>query len=208
MRRIGGIAKPGHCNKPVQDGDVFTPPEIAEAIAQHLKPHIPTDHTIEMLDACANDGVLGRAFMRQVPSYYQPDRHPGSSLEFQDIKISGKPLLDDKLGRDEYDIILCNPPLKTAVAEPIFHFLKGKLRPRGVMFFMINLPFFYQGVERCRNLGIQKLYCLPCYAFAAAGRPLLDVGIGVYQGQRMDPYAAMLPVFIDVPRLKRPQEKS
>jgi len=189
-RRTGGIAIQGKTGV-VRDNDVsFTLP-VAQVVVDYLQPHYKKIYSPTILDACANDGVLGY-------SIYNNCEY--SQLELQDIKVTGQKVQDTDFGGRVWDIIICNPPW-TPVEEPleIYNKLVSLLEKGGVLFFVINNVFCYQGWKRAVELKFQKYYFLPRYVFKASGKPLLDCGIMVYHNGRMPMKAARLRPFIHIP---------
>lgn len=183
-KRTGGTAKRGHRNKPVTDGDVYFQPDIADEmfdllLARHRLAHPIFEEVnghriyadVSILDVCANTGVLGKSLLSKIP---------GGKLTLQDIKISGKSFLDENYKGRKFDYIVANPPWKEAIAKPIYQKCLELLSHEGVLFFVINNVFQYQGRDRAVQLKCHKFYFLPRYVFKRSGRPLLDCGVMVY----------------------------
>lgn len=202
-KRNGGTAKKGHRGKPVTDGDVYFQPEVASQmfdilLQRHGLPHPPFEESngvrtypeIRVLDACANDGVLGRALAGKIP---------GAVLTLQDIKTAGISFLDESFGIRKFDYIVCNPPWKEQIAKPIYHRCLELLSPSGVLFFVINNVFMYQGRDRAVAIRCHKYYFLPRYIFKKSGRSLLDCGVAVHHnGVTQMPVDSMS--FLDIAR--------
>ena len=68
--------------------------------------------------------------------------------------------------REKFDVIICNPPWKLNVALPIYKHLEKLLAPNGVLIFIINNVFCYQGSDRAEELDYQKYYFLPRWTLA------------------------------------------
>jgi len=189
-KREGGIAQK---EKPIIT-DIPTHPIIATEIAQYLKPHYEHLKKGVILDACAGAVTLGNTFFNELPKSFL--------LTYQDIKISGKSILD--FSPDEkYNIIVCNPPWHpVTLALQIWHKLYSLLADGGVMFYIINNTFCYQGAARAVNLNYQKFYFLPRFVYKSAGRPLLDCGVMVTHRASLPAQAAQLRPFIPVSRLQ------
>ena len=190
MKRSGGIAKSGTRRKPITSDDIHVSPEVAKKIFNYLSPHYKHFGPCVVFDECANDGVLGQAILNNLPDH--------SVLHYHDIKDDGVSGEDFKvLGSPE--IIVCNPPWREKVAKAIFMKLINDLAPNGVMFFLINNVFMYQGWKRARDLHCQKFYFLPRYVFKSSGCSLLDCGVAVYHKNGIIPNsAARLDCYIDI----------
>lgn len=172
-----------------------TPKRTAEFIAEYLSSHydnIPG----HMLDACAGDGVLGDAFMEKsiCQSLFDIDINPGKENIIKGDVLSLK---------FDFDIIICNPPWPEKIAKEIYHHLYCLLNDGGVMFFLINNVFCYQGYDRAVELPFQKYYFLPRYAFKESGRPLLDCGVMVAHKGPVPATAANLSPFIPLKRITK-----
>lgn len=209
-KRNGGISKEGKRNN-IQENDVFFDPITAKIISYNLSAHfieISTEkNNLKILDACANNGVLGDSvyYYAKIGNPDQPD------IYYQDIKYDieqtmtcenmiGGNILDYKPDI-KFDIIICNPPwVPVELPEAIFHHLLTLLTDDGILFFVVNLPFFYQGKDRAKKLKFQKLYFLPRYIFKHMGRSLLDCGISVtHKDGHVPASAASKDCFIFVP---------
>lgn len=197
-KRTGGIAKPGHRKKSLKDCDVFFVPEVADEAINHLSVHLPLykypNVNLSVLDACANDGVLGKA----IKKWYLKSGMGNAKVIFQDIKQKGISILD-YVPKKKFDVIICNPPWKEKLARDIYFWLMRHLDETGVLLFVINNSFLYQGWERARSLGCQKFYFLPRFAFAKAGIPLTDGGVAVYHAGPVPRRSIENPVYIDIP---------
>ncbi len=182
-KRTSGIAKKGFKNKSFDDNDVYFSEEVADVMIRTLKNHITYKKNPKILDACAGpDGVLGKTLAKHCKT---------EEVWLQDIKYNGKSILNYKPDM-KYDLIICNPPfVPVELAEDIFHHLYSLLDDDGIMFFVINLTFFYQGWERAKKLIYQKIYFLPRYVFAWMNRPLLDVGVAVTHKNKIMPKQAI-----------------
>jgi len=215
------------CGKP-SDTNVYTDPRVADFIFAYLKPHFDDlifhtqgiktlDRYIRIFDACSGkDHVLGNSIKNVISqNIYIPNSN--LLLTYQDICMAGKSILNSSHGLGNYDIIVCNPPWHpTKQAEEIYWFLVNLLKPDGVLFFLINNVFCYQGRERAEKLLFQKFYFLPRYVFAnnfkmivdpVSGeekrkyKNLLDCGIMVYhKNSDMPGEAANLNCFIPIPK--------
>ena len=180
------------------DNDVYFHRWNAEELISYLRPHYLKQLDRErcrVLDACAGEGVLGKVFAR---------KYPQAAVVYQDIKTSGESILDFE-DDEGFDIIICNPPwIPVELPEAIYHKLDDDLlNPGGVLFFVINNTFCYQGPERALALDFQKFYFLPRYAFATSGKALLDCGVMVhhYMDTMLDQAAELRP-FIPLSRVK------
>ena len=184
------------------DNNIYFVPETAKIIIEKIGHNFP-EKTNLILDACANDGVLGEA----VYNWYR-ERGELIQVIYQDIKYKG--YADKQIGGDileykpekKFDIIICNPPWKPVTTpENIYHYLFNNiLSENGILIYIIDLTFLYQGWERAIRLKYEKVYFLPRYTFnygvnkkqkaAKTGGEydtvLLDVGVMIcpkkYQG--------------------------
>lgn len=196
--RQSGVSKPG--KRETDSGpksDIYTHPLIAQRIANYLFPHyadLRGRRDLRVLDACANDGVLGNAIM---------DNCGVGELVLQDKKDSGKSILDYDFHANWFDLIVCNPPWHPVkLAEAIYHKLITGLVPDGILIFLIDITFCYQGVIRANSLTFQKFYFLPRHTFKSSGKDLLDCGVLVCHWDERVPEAAQrLDCFINVPKL-------
>jgi hypothetical protein len=191
MKRAGGIAKNGHRNKPIQDGEVYFFPEVADQIFDYLAPHYWHFLNPVVLDECSNDGVLGKAIKNHSSD--------SAKIKFHDIKKDGK-CATTKKWKTKFDIIVCNPPWKEGLAKSIYFHLINQLSDNGVLLFIINNVFMYQGWKRARELKCQKFYFLPRFVFKKSGKPLLDCGVAVYHKNpiQVPDKAWSLPCYIDL----------
>ncbi len=194
-QRGGGTAQKGKRNS-IQENDIFFNKPVSEFMVNYLKPHLPNNlKKTKILDACANDGVLGYTLMESIGD---------SRLTMQDIKKSGQSITSyyPESG-NKYDVIVCNPPwVPVTLTEEIYHHLYNNLLDdHGVMFFIINNTFVYQSIGRGSELTFQKYYFLPRYVFRSVGRPLLDCGVMVcHKDKKMNKKALELDCFIPIPR--------
>lgn len=136
--------------------------------------------TYSILDACCGDGVLGKSFKHKIANteidYVDIDKNNCFYTTFTDDFY----ILDILKVKTNwrYDIIICNPPwIPVELPEQIFHHLRTLLAPNGVLFFVINNTFVYQGWKRAITLPIDKYIFLPRYTFASSGNALLDCGV-------------------------------
>lgn len=186
MARTGGIKTEREV-----DENVYFHPRNAWEMFNYLSPHfaIPHDEAPQILDACAGSGILGKA----VKEYYDI-----SKTDFVDIKHGADVLNINK----KYDIIVCNPPWSLKISLPIYwRLVEHCLAPYGVLFFIINNVFCYQGSDRAEGLKYQKYYFLPRWTFHHANRPLLDCGVMVYhKGDHLSERSAILTPYIPLTR--------
>lgn len=188
--RNGGVSKKGHRNKPISDGTVYFIPEVASRMFSSLSTHLLKFSVMSnfqnVLDACCGDKVLGRAI---------EERLGFAKVTYQDISISGKSIVDEIKKPEFFDIIVCNPPWKESIATEIYFHLLKLLKPGGVLFFIINNVWMYQGPDRARKILCDKFYFLPRYVFKWSGKSLLDCGVLVYEKKQEES-----SVYIDIPR--------
>lgn len=179
-----------------KENDIYLNSINALEIFEYLKPHIiQFDNYPDILDACCNDGVLGRAVSKVLNNK--------CCVEFQDIKFKGESILDYEPYK-KFDIIVCNPAwIPVTLPFLIYEKLLKLLKDNGVLFFLINNTFVYQGRDRAVNLRFHKYYFLPRYAFLSAGKPLLDCGIMVYHKSEIPIEAFYLRPFIDLTKVRR-----
>jgi 2-polyprenyl-3-methyl-5-hydroxy-6-metoxy-1,4-benzoquinol methylase len=134
------------------ENDIYIHPKHAQEIVKYLSPHFPIRLHYNVLDACCGHGVLGDA----IKDYYSRKINSDVSITYQDIKINGKSILDEKYDK-LFDIIICNPPwVPVDLPEAIYHYLIGLLNTGGVLIFIINNTFVYQGIDRAILLDYQK----------------------------------------------------
>jgi len=196
--KTGGTRK----NK-VNDQNIKFIPEVAEIIFNYLKPHytIPTPNgTIQILDACCGDGVLGKSIKKIIENHEYTYQDIKIKLELQDIKINKKSILKEKY-KTKFDIIVSNPPWHpVTLSENIYWKLISLLSDNGVLFYIIDNTFCYQGWDRAKELLYQKYYFLPRYVFKWSGKKLLDCGIMVYHRNNLIHSEAMnLNCYIHIP---------
>lgn len=166
--RTGGKTNPERDH----EQNVSFHPQNAAELADYLLPHYSRikQDSPKILDACSGEGFLGRALLEQVEKFSnEPILNSIDSLYGQDIMQE----------TEQYDLIICNPPWSLKKSLPIFNHLYSLLAPGGVMLFVINLVFCYQGSDRAEVLNYQKYYFLPRWTFKSSGRPLLDCGVMV-----------------------------
>lgn len=190
--RTGGITN----NNRDHEQNVGFHPQNAKELAEYLLPHYEhIQSPVEILDACSGrDGVLGKAFNDALIG------HGERRLRLLDSEFTG----EDVLGHAErkYDIILCNPPWALKKSLPIYNHLLTLLSSRGVLIFVVNLVYCYQGSDRAEVLQYQKHYFLPRWTFKPSGRPLLDCGVMVYHADGNVPkIAAELRPYIPLKRV-------
>ena len=179
--RSGGIKNIREVNE-----TVYFHPENAKEMFNYLSPHLSgfcdckdcSTH-INILDACSGTGILGKA----LGSLFN-----GASINFVDIN-QNKNIFDVK---EKYDFIVCNPPWSLKISLPIYwHLINNCLKKHGILFFIINNVFCYQGSDRAETLKYQKYYFLPRWTFKHANRPLLDCGVMVcYKDPELIPFDA------------------
>ena len=171
------------------ENDIKTPPWLADVIFSYLKPHYSGTQNPLILDACSGkDFVLGYAIKKKIKNCY---------LKCFDILINNCKIQDFNFA-EKFDIIVCNPPW-TPVTEAFEIYLKLKsiLTENGVLIFIINNSFCYQGISRAYCLDYQKYYFLHRSAFADSGKKLLDCGVLVFHNNGFVPVvAANLKPFI------------
>jgi hypothetical protein len=171
--------------------NIFFHEQNANEIAEYLYPHYKSFKKCVILDACSGLGVLGNAFSKRT----------GKTMVFFYDKKDGADILK---AAGEYDLIVCNPPWRLSEALPIYEHLLNLLSPNGILFFIINNVFCYQGSDRAEKLCFQKYYFLPRWTFKPAGRPLLDCGIMVYHKNGIIPQeAANLRPYIPLKKVEK-----
>lgn len=187
----------------VQENDVYFNKPVSDFMIEYLNPHfsekISNGNDLKILDACANDGVLGLSL-----SDYYGKQGICPSITLQDIKKTGQSITKYyPNGGHRFDVIVCNPPwVPSSLAEEIYHHLyKNLLKDDGVLIFIINSTFCYQGIDRAKELTFQKYYFLPRYTFKSVGRPLLDAGVMICHKNCVVPKKAQaLDCFIPIDR--------
>lgn len=186
MGRSGGVA-----TGETHDQNVYFIPEVAEIMFDYLKPHYADYKCPLILDACCGSGVLGKSLSKILNGKCKTTYH--------DINMNGQSILEYKT-HWKFDIIVCNPPwAPVSTAEKIYHFLISMLSDAGVLFFIINNTFMYQGWERAVELQCSRYYFLPRYVFKWSGRPLLDCGAMVYHKSQVPDNAIPLSCYIHIP---------
>lgn len=176
-------------------------PQNASELAEYLLPHyerIARDAgDFNILDACSGAGALGSAFS-EAAGRCDPEGITKVCLESVD-EIHGQDIFEE---RGEYDLICCNPPWALKKALPIYNHLLSLLSPSGVLMFIVNCVFAYQGSDRAEQLKYQKFYFLPRWTFKPSGRPLLDCGVMVYHADSFVPRtAAVLRPYVPLKRV-------
>lgn len=188
-RRQGGQVLDKNCQ--LDKNDVYFTWQVTDKIFEYLAPHFEKiDKSPLILDACCGSGVLGNSLNKILDCQ--------ASLYLEDIKKSEFSILDFNPGF-AFDIIVCNPPWHPVKeCEKIYHHLIDNLLYKsGILIFIIDNTFCYQGQERARSLKYQKFYFLPRYTFQWSGKPLLDPGIMIYHKNNIMPMeAALLKPFI------------
>jgi len=191
----GGTATKGKRNN-IQENDVFFSKPVAKTFLEYLKPHF--DHYIhpKIFDSCANNGILGKTIQ---DIFDEQDNHAMvSTHDIKDNKISAETYHPGQF----YDIIIANPPwVPVTLAEKIYHRLNSFLTASGVLIFIINSTFVYQGWKRAVELNYHKWYFFPRYVFKACDRPLLDCGVMIYHKNNDVPHrAVLLKPYIHIPK--------
>lgn len=171
-RRSGGADNP---DQSILDNDYYFDKETAEFIFKYLEPHLhfpEYPQGVSILDLCSGEScVLGTSINNIIQN--SKKNIYGKSLSgsmyntvtFVDKKF-GNDLFTYKYQRNEYHIIVCNPPwIPVDLAFNIYKKCLKLLSPSGVLFFKINNTFIYQGPERWSELKGQKYYFLPRYVF-------------------------------------------
>lgn len=171
-RRMGG----GKTTKREVSEDVEFLYANAEELFTYLQPHTQylssintDDNPIRVLDACCGEEKnLGRA-IASVNGF--------TDVTYIDIK-NGHNIFDVN---DKFDVIVCNPPWNLKTSLPVYkHLINNCMADDGILFFVINIVFCYQGSDRAEELKYQKFYFFPRWVFKHTGRPLLDCGVMVY----------------------------
>jgi hypothetical protein len=167
-------------------------PDNAFELMHYLRPHftmlfMSRPYRLKVLDACSGSGNLGNKF----------EEIFSSKVDYAEIQ-NGVNVHDIE---EKYDVIICNPPWSLKISLPIYWKLVDLLRPDGILIFIINNVFCYQGSERASELKYQKYYFLPRWTFKHTGRPLLDCGVMVYHKDGIVPdNAARLRPYIPLER--------
>lgn len=178
--------------------DVFFHEQNAIELAEYLLPHYwHRENTPPfILDACSGSGILGNAVKKVLEKVnYSPVLFSAEIKNGWDVMKTNE--------REKFDVIICNPPWKLSVALPIYRHLEKLLAPNGVLIFIINNVFCYQGSDRAEELDYQKYYFLPRWTFKPAGRPLLDCGVMVkHENGCMGETAANLRPYIPLKRVE------
>lgn len=193
-RRSGGIKRPFD-----NDNDVYFNDTNAFEMLDYLYPHYSKYKYPAVLDACCGKGALGNALMKIKPCH----------VTSQDIKQSGESILDYK-ALYNFDIILCNPPWHPVeLPEAIYYKLISMLNPDGVLIFIIDNVFCYQGIDRAKKLNFQKYYFLPRFVFKSSGKNLLDCGVLTYHKDGILNLGAIrLSAFIPLSRIGRDEAET
>jgi len=186
----------GSVRKSKYENDIYFNYINAFEMFSYLYPHFSNISHPFILDACAGDGVLSNA-IRDVSKKV-------CSIICQDIKEYGESILYYDAPTD-FNIIVCNPPwIPVEEAEKIYHHLLSLLTDDGILFFIINNVFCYQGWKRAKELKFQKFYFLPRFTFLSSGKPLLDCGVLVYHKNNEIPKEAVnLDCFINLTKIRK-----
>lgn len=171
--------------------NVEFPFEYAKQMAEYLRPHYShLPKYMNILDACSGGGNLGQSFLS----------HSNGIVCYYVDKFNGQDIHEIDDGK--YELIVCNPPWSIKTALPIYNKLLTLLSYNGILFFIINNVFCYQGSSRAEILKYQKYYFLPRWVFKPSGRPLLDCGVMVYHKNNIIPRdAVLLPPYIPLKRM-------
>jgi hypothetical protein len=161
-----------------------TPLHVAEIITKNLYERFCKDMEINnILDACCGYGALGFTFNKLIPKAkcdYVDKECPPLWIDKSISDNFSRKDITECYQRQRYDIILCNPPWTVKKAELIYHHVINLLKPNGILFFLIQNIFIYQGYDRSINHKWDAWMFLPCYIYSQSGAPKLDCGIGVY----------------------------
>lgn len=188
-------------------------PQNAKELAEYLLPHYAGKDKAKILDACSGSvGVLGNAIKESLIHISKKAKYKLFNKKQKAILLD---CIDKEEGRDilehsqkKYDLIICNPPWKLTESLPIYNHLLDLLEPDGVLIFVINNVFVYQGSDRAEILQYQKYYFLPRWVFKPSGRPLLDCGVMVFHKNGIVPgSAANLRPYIPLKRVDSYKEK-
>jgi hypothetical protein len=181
-----------------KNNDIKTHPTVARMMIDHLSPHFDLIPYPRILDACSGqDIVLGKA----IKNKYESLGKKIESLDYQDREIDGKCILSFK-PKKKFNIIIANPPwVPVNFALDVYNHLIDMLDYNGVLLFVVNNVFCYQGEERALQLFYQKYYFLPRYAYKWSGKKLLDAGVLVkHNDQKLSNRAVIQPPFIPINR--------
>ncbi len=155
------------------DYNYYFEKQQTDFIFRYLQNHLSLGNC-DILDACSGDGTIGISLL---------DKYDAGGANFVDLKktfwiakVGGNVQSQEFGGQDflttphdperRFNIIVCNPPWNpTDRALAIYEKCLSLLSEDGVFFFLINLPFIYQGRDRYNKLKFQKLYCLPRTTF-------------------------------------------
>jgi len=165
------------------DQDIFLNWQEAEIICKDmLHGRLETDPCnqvqISVLDACCGNGAFSKGFIK----FFNNDDDILLSLadikkyDMLNITVLHNYIYGNVLEiNQQYDIILCNPPWAPVDnALEIYLHMQSLLSPSGIMLFIINSTFLYQGQERANLLKYDAVKFLPRYTFEGSGKPLLD----------------------------------
>ena len=175
------------------DGVIYTHPDCADAIMEVVWNKISrngceADSDTLILDACSGEGVLGMAFLKELPvpevildsvrmdfvDINQPDTKAEYPVNFTCCDIlNWKP-------RYHYGFIICNPPFDEKTATAIFNHLKTLLSKNGVLIFFNPFGWFCQSDTRCRSLGFRYIIPMSTKMYMISGTGLLHLCVGIY----------------------------
>lgn len=186
MANRGGGLK----HKSKVENNIYFNRQYADIVFEYLKTHYDflyrgmIGNTINILDCCAGNGILGESIYNIIKPNHKDTKLTLLDNRMKIIKTEHECIKQDIFNyntNNKFDIIVCNPPwIPVDVPEAIYHRLIKMLNDRGMLFFIINNTFCYQGVNRAKDLIFQKYYFLPRYTFFNSGKKLLDCGILVY----------------------------
>jgi len=173
--RPGGTHKKTN-DDPGVDNNYYFEDYQADFIFQYLKPHIDFINKPDILDVCSAGGVLGKAilnlfdvagcnFIDIKKSFWMVK--DGDNYDSQD-NFKGQDFLKPipKDPHQKFAIIVINPPwVPLITAWEIYKKALTLLALDGVLFFIINNTFVYQGRNRLPHLKFQKYYLLPRNVF-------------------------------------------
>jgi len=171
-RRAGGADNP---SENVIDNDYYFDGETADFIFDYLSPHFSNypeyPRGVNILDLCSGEScVLGIS----INNILQNSKKKISDKPLSSLMFNNTTFVDKKFGNDlftfqyknEYNLIVSNPPwIPVDLAFNIYKKCLQILAPGGVLFFVINNTFIYQGPNRWIGLKGQKYYLLPRYIF-------------------------------------------